>query len=105
MGGVKEASMVNDSGLEEASRALKALSHPIRLKILCVLADGIGEIPVQEIVTAIDSSQSNISQHLSIMRDKGLITARKQGNRVMYSIGDERMFDLFNMMRDLFRDD
>lgn len=105
MGRVKEAKVLNVQGLEEASLALKALSHPIRMKILCVLGEGGDETSVREIVSAIGSSQSNVSQHLSIMRDKGLISARKEGNRVMYRIGDERMLELFSMMRDVFCDD
>lgn len=93
--------VINDKSLEEASLALKVLSHPIRLKILCVLGDGGGEIAVQEIVEAIGSSQSNVSQHLSIMREKGILSSRKDGNRVMYRIRDERMMALFNMMHDV----
>lgn len=96
--------VINDKSLEEASMALKVLSHPIRLKILCVLGDGGGEISVQEIVNAIGSSQSNVSQHLTIMREKGVISSRKDGNRVMYRIGDDRMVDLFHMMRDVICD-
>ena len=50
--------------IETAARALKAISHPLRLKILCVIGDQ--EACVQEIVDAVGTSQSNISQHLAI---------------------------------------
>ena len=51
-----------------AARALKAISHLLRLKILCVI--GAEEACVQDIVDAVGTSQSNISQHLAILRAK-----------------------------------
>jgi DNA-binding transcriptional ArsR family regulator len=105
MGRVKEAEEVDDRDLEQTSMVLKALSHPIRLKILCMLGDGSVEVAVQEIVVATGASQSNISQHLSIMKGKGLIKARKNGNRVLYRLGDGRMAVLFSMMREVFCND
>jgi len=105
MGRVKEAGEVDDQDLEQTSMVLKALSHPLRLKILCMLGDGSVEVGVQEIVVATGASQSNISQHLSIMRGKGLIKARKDGNRVLYSLSDGRMVALFSMMREVLCND
>ncbi|MCC7486211.1 MAG: winged helix-turn-helix transcriptional regulator [Burkholderiales bacterium] len=86
--------------IEQAARALKAMAHPLRLKILCVLADG--EVAVQEIVDRVGTSQSNISQHLAILRDKGVLKARKEANRVFYRVGDRRLLALLGMMRELF---
>jgi ArsR family transcriptional regulator len=86
--------------IEQAARALKAMSHPLRLKILCVL--GAGEVSVQEIVEAVGTSQSNVSQHLAILRDKGVLRARKNANRVFYRVGDERTLQLIGMMREVF---
>lgn len=86
--------------IEQAARALKAMSHPLRLKILCVL--GAGEIGVHEIVDAVGTSQSNVSQHLAILRDKGVLRARKHANRVYYRVGDERTLQLIGMMREVF---
>ncbi|VAW86832.1 Transcriptional regulator, ArsR family [hydrothermal vent metagenome] len=105
MGRVKEVGKVDDLDLEQTSMVLKALSHPLRLKILCMLGDGSGEVAVQEIVMATGASQSNISQHLSIMRGKGIIKARKDGNRVLYRLGDSRMVELFSMMQEVICDD
>ncbi len=101
MGRVNEEGVVTEREIEDASLVLKALSHPLRLKILCVLNEGEADMAVQEIVAAIGSSQSNISQHLAIMRDKGIIISRKKGNRVMYRIGDERMSALLHMLREV----
>jgi DNA-binding transcriptional ArsR family regulator len=86
--------------IEQAARAMKAMSHPLRLKILCVLCDQ--EVSVQEIVDMVGTSQSNISQHLAILRDKGVLRARKDANRVFYRVGDQRTILLLGMMREVF---
>jgi len=86
--------------IEQAARALKAMSHPLRLKILCVI--GSGEVGVQDIVEAVGTSQSNISQHLAILRDKNVLRARKDANRVYYRVSDERTLQLIGMMREVF---
>ncbi|MBS3936033.1 MAG: winged helix-turn-helix transcriptional regulator [Sulfuritalea sp.] len=83
-----------------AARALKAISHPLRLKILCVVGDQ--EVCVQDIVEAVGTSQSNISQHLAILRDKGVLTTRKDANRVFYRVADQRTLQLIVMMREVF---
>lgn len=90
----------NDEHIEQASRALKAMSHPLRLKILCVLGDK--EVSVQDIVDNVGTSQSNISQHLAILRDKGVLRTRKDANRVYYRVSDARTLQLIGMMRDVF---
>ena len=89
-----------DEDIEQASRSLKAMSHPLRLKILCVL--GKHEISVQEIVNNVGTSQSNISQHLAILRDKGILASRKDANRVYYRVGDDRTLKLIDMMQQVF---
>ncbi|MDH4286654.1 MAG: metalloregulator ArsR/SmtB family transcription factor, partial [Gallionella sp.] len=82
------------------SQAMKAIAHPLRLKILCLL--GNQEVSVQDIVDQVGTSQSNISQHLAILRDKGILETRKDANRVFYRIGDLRIIKLVGMMRDVF---
>ena len=86
--------------IERASRSLKAMSHPLRLKILCVLGDH--ELSVQEIVDAVGTTQSNISQHLAILRDKGILASRKDANRVFYRVSDARTLRLIGMMQEVF---
>src|SRR3989338_3280686 len=100
-----EAGMANklidrDEDIQQAAQAIKAIAHPLRLKILCVLGDQ--EISVQDIVDQVGTSQSNISQHLAILRDKGVLATRKDANRVYYRIGDLRTLKLVGMMRDVF---
>ena len=86
--------------IETAARALKAISHPLRLKILCVV--GAEEVCVQDIVEAVGTSQSNISQHLAILRDKGVLQTRKDANRVFYRVADKRTLQLVGLMREVF---
>lgn len=89
-----------DEDIDRASRSLKAMSHPLRLKILCTL--GGEEVSVQDIVDQVGTSQSNISQHLAILRDKGILTSRKDANRVFYRVSDNRTLKLICMMREVF---
>lgn len=86
--------------IELASIAIKAIAHPLRLKILCLLNSG--EIAVQEIVEAVGTSQSNISQHLAILRDKKILKTRKDSNKVYYRIADPRILHLVALMRQVF---
>src|ERR1035437_4279926 len=89
-----------DEDIQQASQAIKAIAHPLRLKILCVLGDQ--EISVQDIVEHVGTSQSNISQHLAILRDKGVLSTRKEANRVFYRVGDLRTLKLVSLMREVF---
>src|SRR3990167_3544399 len=89
-----------DEDIQQAAQAIKAIAHPLRLKILCVLGDK--EVSVQDIVENVGTSQSNISQHLAILRDKGVLRTRKDANRVYYRVGDPRTLKLISLMRDVF---
>ena len=86
--------------VETASRSLKAMSHPLRLMILCKLGEE--EFSVQDIVDNVGTSQSNISQHLAILRDKGILSARKDANKVFYKVTDFKTLKLIDMMREVF---
>ena len=50
----------------------------------------------------VGTSQSNISQHLAILRDKGILASRKDANKVFYRIGDQKILRLMDTMRDAF---
>ncbi|MFQ5631387.1 MAG: ArsR/SmtB family transcription factor [bacterium] len=92
--------LAREEDIQIASRSLKAMSHPLRLKILCTL--GSQEISVQGIVDNVGTSQSNISQHLAILRDKGILASRKEANRVFYRVGDARTLRLIGLMQEVF---
>lgn len=93
--------ITNEEDIYHASRSLKAMAHPLRLKILCILGSTT-EVSVQDIVDQVGTSQSNISQHLSILRDKGILVARKDANKVYYRIGDPKILNLIGSLREAF---
>jgi ArsR family transcriptional regulator len=95
-----EPILYDDTDIIKAACRLKAMSHPLRLKILCVL--GKNSISVQDIVELVGTSQSNISQHLSVLKEKNILVSKKEANRVYYRIDDERVLQLIGMMRDVF---
>ncbi|MGB7650216.1 MAG: metalloregulator ArsR/SmtB family transcription factor [Gallionella sp.] len=89
-----------DQDIEQAAQAIKAMAHPLRLKILCLL--GNQELSVQDIVENVGTTQSNISQHLAILRDKDVLATRKEANFVYYRINDPRTLKLVGLMREVF---
>ncbi|EIC30394.1 MULTISPECIES: ArsR/SmtB family transcription factor [Methylomicrobium] len=97
---LNKPTIYDDNDINRAARCIKAMSHPLRLKILCVL--GTNSVSVQDIVEQVGTSQSNISQHLAILREKNILGSKKEANRVYYYIDDNRMLQLINMMRDVF---
>jgi len=86
--------------IRQASEAMQAMAHPLRLKILCLI--GSQECSVLEIVEAVGTTQSNISQHLAVLRDNGILAARKEANKVYYRIGDARVLRMIALTREIF---
>jgi len=86
--------------IREASHAMQAMAHPLRLKILCLV--GSQELSVLEIVEAVGTTQSNISQHLAVLRDNGVLQSRKEANKVFYRIGDPRVLKMISLTREIF---
>lgn len=86
--------------IECTARVLKAIAHPLRLKILCSLEDQ--ELSVQEIVDKSGTSQSNVSQHLNHLRNKGILLSRRDANRVFYRVGDNELLRIIGVMRDIY---
>lgn len=78
--------------------AIRALAHPKRLFIVDLLSDG-GERSVGELQEGTGMSQSNISQNLAILRTAGLLTARRDGNNVLYSVSDPRVLKAVTLLR------
>ncbi|MBF0261836.1 MAG: winged helix-turn-helix transcriptional regulator [Magnetococcales bacterium] len=81
---------------------MKALAHPLRLKVIVALRDR--ELSVQELVDAVGTTQSNVSQHLTIMRDKNILDSRREANQVFYRVGDCKVLDLVALTRSIFCD-
>ena len=86
--------------VEDLALLLKSISHPIRLKILCLLQDQ--ELSVSEIRDAVETSGANITQHLNILRNQGVIDFHKDANFIYNRIADERIIELMKTMQQIF---
>jgi ArsR family transcriptional regulator len=96
-----EKLLSKSSDVDHASNCLKAMAHPLRLKILCLLMQ-FEKISVLDLVEAVGTSQSNISQHLSILKEKGLLRCEKNANKVYYRLVDEDLALLVSSVRKAF---
>lgn len=85
---------------EGASNFLKALSHEGRLMILCHLVQG--EKSVTELEGLLGARQAAVSQQLSRLRIEGLVSARRDGKSIHYSIGDARVRRTVALLHELF---
>lgn len=80
----------------------KGLADPKRLLIINSLRNG--ELSVTDLCTALDLPQANVSQHLAILRDKGLVHARKDGQRVFYSLSSDKIIRAMDLLREVMHD-
>jgi DNA-binding transcriptional ArsR family regulator len=76
------------------------MAHPLRLQILELLCEG--PKSVNELQSCLHSKGSMVSQHLSVLRAKYLVTVMKVGNRVVYSVQDPLLYDLLFMTKCIF---
>jgi ArsR family transcriptional regulator len=86
--------------IEKAARCLRALAHPTRLLIIHLL--GQGERAVQELEKELGASQSNISQHLNLLKDKEILVSRRVAQQVFYRLRNPRFLELTALTRELF---
>ena len=77
---------------ELIARRFRVIGEPMRIRLLDRLRDG--EATVSELTEALDASQQNVSKHLTVLADAGIVGRRKDGNRVYYSVVDEGVFAL-----------
>lgn len=78
----------------------KALSHPLRIRILEILSEG--EKSVNEIQNILNKEGSAVSQQLSVLRSKNIVAGVKDGKRVMYSLRDPLITKLLAVAREIF---
>tara|TARA_R110002096_G_scaffold6206_1_gene28517 strand:- start:3713 stop:4021 length:309 start_codon:yes stop_codon:yes gene_type:complete len=81
---------------EQASRLLKTLGNPVRLMILCTLAQG--EFAVGDLNGRIDLSQSTLSQHLAVLRREGLVQTRRDAQSIFYSLHGNEVRSLMDCL-------
>lgn len=77
---------------ELIARRFRALAEPTRIRLLDLLRDG--ELSVNELAARLEASQQNVSKHLALLAEAGMIARRKDANRVYYRIADEGVFAL-----------
>jgi DNA-binding transcriptional ArsR family regulator len=78
----------------------KALAHPTRIAIVEMLREG--ELSAGALIERLGLEQANASQHLAVMRTKQIVTSRKAGNQVFYSVRDPRIIEVLDIMRSYF---
>lgn len=92
MVGVALPSPIPDALVDLIAQRFRVLGEPTRIRLLDALRDG--SATVAELQVSTGASQQNVSKHLGMLLDSGLVRRAKSGNRSYYSIADENLFDL-----------
>ena len=77
----------------------QVFSHPKRLEVINVLREG--EMTVSELSQQLGMAPANLSQHLSMMKERHILLSRKEGNMVYYRIANPKLLQCFDMMREM----
>lgn len=77
----------------------QTLANPVRLRILSALTDG--EKSVNQLVELIGAPQANISQHLAVLRERNIVTTRREGVSIYYSIANPKIIKACNIIREI----
>lgn len=88
--------IIGDKMMDLVARRFRTLGEPSRLRVLQLLAKG--EMKVGDIAEAIDGNQPNVSKHLQILHETGMVIRRRAGNTVLYSVGDPLVFQLCELV-------
>ena len=82
---------------EAAAEFLRALAHPMRLRILCRLLEG--ELAVAGLESELGLKQPNLSQQLAALRDAGLVATRRESKSIVYRLADDRVRGILDALR------
>ncbi len=85
--------------LELQADICQTMANPKRLQIVYLLKNG--ELPVSEMVRIMGIPKANVSQHLSIMRQKGLLVSRREGTTIYYRLASPKITDACSIMREV----
>ncbi len=88
--------IMSPEALEMVAERFGVLSETIRLRLIKMLRDG--EMSVTELTRACKASQPNISKHLKILTDAGIVRREQRGNTVYYSIADQSIYKLCDLV-------
>ena len=78
--------------IEVIAERFRVIGEPMRIRLLDALRDG--EATVGELTGRLGASQQNVSKHLGVLHQAGIVSREKQGTSVLYSIADDSVFDL-----------
>lgn len=92
---------MHDALREFKATMFQALAHPTRIAILKLLRDG--ELPVAILVERLGVEPANASQHFAVLRSKHIVTNRKEGSQVFYSVRDPLIIEVLDIMRRFFQ--
>jgi DNA-binding transcriptional ArsR family regulator len=85
---------------ERLAAIFRAMGHPIRVRLLREVVGG--ELCVSALGRRAGSAQATMSQHLAILRDRGLVVPERRGNMTCYRLADARIADLIREAREVF---
>jgi DNA-binding transcriptional ArsR family regulator len=87
---------LSEKALEKVAERFKALSEPMRLRLVYALMDG--EKTVSQLVEQTGGLQANVSKHLGVLLDAGILGRRKEGTSAYYRISDKSVFELCDLV-------
>jgi ArsR family transcriptional regulator, arsenate/arsenite/antimonite-responsive transcriptional repressor len=87
------AASINETRLQDYASKLKVLGHPVRLRLLCAISRQ-EEPCVSELWVCLNQPQPVVSQHLAVLKERGIVKSEVQGNKRIYSIIDSFVQDL-----------
>jgi DNA-binding transcriptional ArsR family regulator len=93
---MKDPALIDREGLDRAAGCLRTLAHPIRLRIVELLLTG--EYTVGELAEACGAQNHVVSEHLGIMRDRGLLERERRGRRMYYSVAMPALNSIIDCM-------
>mgnify|MGYP000719399867 CR=1 FL=1 len=89
-----------EENIETAAQGLKVMSHPARLRILCALREGEQTVQNLEYYTGI--KQSTLSQHLALLKSRGVLVSRRETTYSFYSFSNDQITKLFDLIKEVF---
>ena len=95
-------SSVQDEMVRLHAHVCKGLADPKRLMIIDLLREG--EVTVTDLVDALEIPQANVSQHLAVLRDKGLVTFRRDGQWAYYSLTSPKIVQAVDLLRQVMQE-
>lgn len=94
-----KTSMTDKTIFEMQAEICKTLTNPKRIEILSVLKTD--ERTVTELVNALGASKANVSQHLAVMRHKGILSTRREGVNIYYRVANPKVIDACSLMKEV----